>query len=106
MPSILKRVIACFAAFCSTCAMAVVDINLAPPDDLMAFKGIGPSTSKKIVRARPFRDWQDLLDRVSGIGPKTAEKLSSQGLTVNGRAYSPAPVVWKRFEPRPLKPMP
>jgi competence protein ComEA len=106
MRSILKGVSTCFTAFFSTCAMAVVDINLAPPDDLMAFKGIGPSTSQKIVRARPFRDWQDLQDRVAGIGPRTAEKLSSQGLTVNGRAYSPAPLTWKRFEPRPLKPIP
>lgn len=105
MRSILARLMACALTLSSTCAIAAVDINLAPPDDLMAFKGIGPSTSKKIVRARPFRDWQDLLDRVSGIGPKTAEKLSAQGLTVNVRAYSPAPVVWKRFEPRPLKPM-
>jgi competence protein ComEA len=101
MRSILARLMACAFTLSFTCALAAVDINLAPPDDLMAFKGIGPSTSQKIVRARPFRDWQDLLDRVSGIGPKTA-----QGLTVNGRAYSPAPVVWKRFEPRPLKPMP
>ena len=86
--------------------IGVFDIDLLTgqvlwSEKLVAMMGLAPGT-----QARTQRDWQDLLDRVSGIGPKTAEKLTAQGLTVNGRAYSPSPVVWKRFEPRPLKPMP
>lgn len=101
-----------------------VDANLAPPDDLMAIKGIGPGTSAKILQARqarPFLDWRDFIDRVPGIGPGTAAKLSAQGLTVGGRPLELAPGArpsptgraaptstapatdWQRMVPRPLE---
>ena len=39
----------------------------------------------------PFKDWQDLITRVQGVGPGSAAKFSAEGLTVNGSAYQPAP---------------
>ena len=37
-----------------------------------------------------FKDWQDFIDRVKGIGDDRAAKLSAEGLTVNGTAYKAA----------------
>lgn len=105
MPHMLAMLSGCLTALFTAGALAAVDANLAPPEDLVAIKGIGPGTSQKILSARPFRDWNDLIHRVPGIGPTTAGKLSAQGLTVNGRAYEDEPMPWKRFEPRPLKPL-
>lgn len=71
-------------------AWAAVDINTASVADLDSIKGIGPGTSAKILEQRKagkFKDWPDLIERVSGIGDKRAAKLSNEGLTVNGNKY-------------------
>lgn len=71
-------------------AWCAVDINTASPADLESIKGIGPSTAAKIVTARKvarFKDWPDVIQRISGIGSVRASKLSSQGLTVNSQRY-------------------
>lgn len=94
-------------------AWAVVEANRAPPQDLVAIKGIGPATAERIVEARrqrPFTDWTDFIQRVRGIGPATASKLSANGLTVNGQRYEPAAtspaqeVWWQPMIPRPVDP--
>jgi competence protein ComEA len=91
---------------------AGVEANQAPAADLVAIKGIGPSTSQKILEARqqrPFQDWNDFIQRVRGVGPTTAARMSAHGLTVNGQRFEgQAPVqpeVWKPFIPRPLEPV-
>jgi hypothetical protein len=40
-------------------AMAAVEANRAPVEDLVAIKGIGPATSRKIVEARQQRPFSD-----------------------------------------------
>jgi competence protein ComEA len=65
-------------------AFAAVDVN---------------GLSAKIMDARKegaFKNWDDLVDRVGGVGPKNASKLSQAGLTVAGAGYdassaAPAP---------------
>jgi competence protein ComEA len=125
------------AAFCCTLFLvaptwAMVDANHAPPHDLEAIKGIGPGTRDRILRARqaqPFRNWQDFIERVPGIGPARAQKLSAQGLTIQGQPYGapsapskpnghtgaaglgapgpmPSGVPWQRGEPRSPPPLP
>ena len=78
-------------------AFAQVDVNKADQAALETIKGIGPSTSAKILDARKkggaFKSWADLNGRVSGIGDKTAVKLSDGGLTVNGQSLPNAGVV-------------
>ena len=55
-----------------------IDLNSASPGDLELLPGIGPKLSERIVEYRKgagdFRQVEDLV-RVSGIGPKTLERL-------------------------------
>ena len=102
-----KKCLASLLALLTAASFAAVDINKATPADLDSIKGIGPSTSTKIIDERkvsPFKDWADFIQRVPGIGDKRAAKLSSEGLTVNGDAFKPTakPVAEKKpMEKRP-----
>lgn len=85
-----KTLIATLLAFAATIAFAATDINQATQAELEAVKGIGPAVAGKMLDERkkaPFKDWQDLMARVSGIKDAKAGKLSQAGLTVNGKAY-------------------
>jgi len=68
-----------------------IDINKATQAELETVKGIGPSLSARILQAREqatFASWDDLRQRVRGIGTAKAANLSAQGLTVSGAAYA------------------
>lgn len=87
-----KFLIATLLSVASLASFAGVDVNKASAADLDSIKGVGPSTSTRIIEARktaPFKDWNDLVKRVPGIAEKRAAQLSAQGLTVNGEAYKP-----------------
>ena len=89
------RILAAFilAAF-AFAAQAAVDANKASQAELETVKGIGPGLSGKILDARKagaFKDWNDLVERVGGVGPGNAARFSQAGLTVNNAAYSAAP---------------
>lgn len=68
------------AAVSSPSEPALVNINTASIDELDTLPGVGPSTAQAIVDDRtqngPFTSTEDLM-RVSGIGEKKFEKLSS-----------------------------
>lgn len=95
----LKKFLAGLLTVAAAGAMAAVDVNKASEADLDSLKGIGPSTSRQILSERKkgeFKDWDDLMHRVRGIGESKAKRLSAEGLTVNGhffRDMSPAAVV-------------
>ena len=94
-------------ALLSAASFAAVDINKATPADLESIKGIGPSTSTRILderKASPFKDWADVIQRVPGIGDKRAAKLSSEGLTVNGDAFKPTAKPATEKKPAEKKP--
>jgi len=79
-----------FALFTLSAFAAGIDANQASRADLETVKGIGPGLSGKIVEARKagsFKDWNDMVDRVGGIGSGNAAKFSQAGLTVSGAAY-------------------
>jgi competence protein ComEA len=85
-----RNIIATLLAVFALSAFAAVDANQANRADLETVKGIGPSLSGKIMDARKagtFKDWGDFVQRVGGIGPGNAPKLSQAGLTVGGSAY-------------------
>lgn len=86
----LKKILAATALLLSLSSFAAVDVNKANAAELDGIKGIGPSLSGKILKERNkgnFKDWPDLMHRVSGMGEKSSVKFSAQGLTVNGNDY-------------------
>lgn len=90
----VKLLFAWVVALCATPAWAVGDVNRLEAGRLQAVKGIGPKLSQRIVEERqrsPFRDWDDFIDRMPGVGERTAQKFSAQGLTVNGQSFGSAP---------------
>lgn len=81
-----------FGAFA---AYAGTEVNTANEAELDSVKGLGPSSTARILEAREngqFLDWADLMRRVKGIKPATAQKLSRQGLTVNHATYDSAAI--------------
>ena len=89
----LKKIIAAaLGLFVAAAFAASIDVNKATQAELEGLKGVGPGIATKIMDERKksqFKDWNDLVDRVKGIGDANAAKLSIEGLTVNGSAYKP-----------------
>lgn len=54
-----------------------INVNECSPEELAALPGIGDVLAQRIVDSRPLADMTD-LDRISGIGPKTVEKLAGR----------------------------
>jgi competence protein ComEA len=64
------------------------EVNQATEAELDSVKGLGPSSTARILEARTqglFKDWADLMRRVKGIKAAQAAKLSESGLRVNGK---------------------
>ena len=75
-------------------AALALDINQANEAELDSVKGMGPSLSAKVLAARSqgtFKDWADLMRRVSGIRKNKAQQFSEQGLTVNAQPFDAKP---------------
>ena len=56
----------------------VVEVNIDPPEVLVALPRIGPALVARIVvarRERPFRSLEDFDVRVRGVGPVTVKAL-------------------------------
>ncbi|AGU48814.1 hypothetical protein VAPA_1c17050 [Variovorax paradoxus B4] len=86
----LKKILAMAAMLFAVVSFAAVDVNKGTAADLNGIKGVGPAMSKRILDARKeveFKDWPDFMQRVRGVKEKKAEKLSAEGLTVNGKAF-------------------
>ena len=89
-----KKLLVFVAAMYMAIAFAAVDVNKGTAAELDGVKGLGPVMSSKIIEERKkgnFKDWNDLISRVSGIGEKSAANLSTGGLTVGGAAFAGAP---------------
>ncbi len=82
--------IAACLALLSASIFAATEANLATEAELDNVKGLGPSSTARVMKARaqaPFTDWQDFLKRVKGFKPTKAQALSNAGLTVNSETY-------------------
>ena len=89
----IKRLLAVLFALIAATAFAAVDVNKATQAELDSIKGIGPAIATKILDERKkgnFKDWPDLVNRVSGVGDGNAAKFSTEGLTVNGQGFKGA----------------
>jgi competence protein ComEA len=86
------RHLLCVAVLWAGGAVWALELNEATEAQLDGLRGLGPSSTARILQAReagPFVDWADFFARVKGIKPATAAKLSAQGLTVQGAPYTP-----------------
>ena len=76
----------------SGAAGAAVDANGADEAALMGVPGIGPAIAARIVAARrdggPFRDLDDLRERVRGVGEANVRKMAAAGLAVGSGGAS------------------
>lgn len=99
-----KKLMALGLAFFAGLAFAAVDVNKATAADLDGVKGIGPALSGRIVDERKkgnFKDWNDFVERVKGIGEGNAAKLSAEGLTVNGAGFKGAAAAPAKKDDKP-----
>lgn len=90
----LKKILVILAMLYAAMAFAAVDANKATAAELDGVKGIGPGISSKIIEERKkgsFKDWNDFIERVKGVGESNAAKFSAEGLTVGGATYKGAP---------------
>ena len=88
-----KKILAVLAMLYAVASFAAVDVNKANAAELDSVKGIGPAISSKIIDERKkgnFKDWQDFIARVKGVGESNAAKFSAEGLRVNGRTIKAA----------------
>ena len=88
-----KSLLGALAALCAASAFAGVELNKADQAALESVRGLGPSLSSKLLEERkkgPYKSWEDVIDRVRGVGPASAARLSTAGLTVNDSAYAGA----------------
>ena len=85
----LKQIFATLC--CALCLSALaVEVNSANEVELDSVRGLGPSSTARVLKAReqgPFKDWDDLMQRVKGIKSASAARLSAAGLTVNEQPY-------------------
>ena len=100
----IKKLLALVAMLFAAAAFAAVDVNKATAAELDGVKGIGPAISGKILDERKkgnFKDWNDFIERVKGVGEGNAAKFSAEGLTVGGAGYKgvAAPAVKKDEKP-------
>ena len=86
----IKKILAVVAMLYAAVAFAAVDVNKATAAELDGIKGIGPGISTKILDERKkgnFKDWNDFIERVKGVGENNAAKFSAEGMTVGGAGY-------------------
>jgi len=94
--AMLKKLLMLFAALVLSLSAgfaAAVEVNSADQAALESVKGIGPVHAKAIIDERtkngPFKDADDLANRVKGIGQKSVKNLEAAGLTINGSSAPP-----------------
>ena len=58
-----------------TPAVPQMDLESISKEDLMKICGIGPVLSQRLIEARPFQDWKDVIRRVRHIDTKRVELL-------------------------------
>lgn len=89
----LKKILLILAMLYAAASFAAVDVNKASAAELDSVKGIGPAISSRIMDERKkgsFKDWNDFIGRVKGVGEGNASKFSAEGLTVNGAGFKGA----------------
>lgn len=103
-----KKLLAFVASMYVAMAFAAVDVNTATSAELDSIKGIGPVKSALIISERkkaPFKDWNDFVTRVKGVGTDSAAKFSADGMTVNGTSYKASAKADVKADAKAAKPV-
>lgn len=102
----LKKILATLVMMYAAVSFAAVDVNKATAAELDSIKGIGPAISAKILDEKKkggnFKDWNDLVTRVSGVGEANAAKFSAEGLTVGGASFKGAAAAPAKAAEKPV----
>ena len=101
----LKKILTTLVMLYAAASFAAVDVNKATAAELDSIKGIGPGLSGKIIEERKhgaFKDWDDFIQRVRGVGETSAGKFSAEGMRVNGRTFK-APTPTPTPNPTPAR---
>jgi competence protein ComEA len=81
-----------------------LDVNTATAAELETIRGLGPRTAETIIKERDrggkFESFNDLSERVRGIGQKKAQALQAAGLSVGDSAPRTEP---NGLEARPAR---
>lgn len=88
-----KTLLGALLALCAAAVFAAVDVNKADQAALDSIKGIGPALATRLLDERKkggYKDWNDLIGRVQGVGPGNAARFSAAGLTVNNTSFAGA----------------
>jgi len=86
----LQRILVGFGCWVVCAAAPALEINQANEAELDSLKGMGPTLSRHVLKARAegeFQSWADVFKRVAGMGQGKAKQFSAQGLTVNGQPF-------------------
>jgi competence protein ComEA len=87
----IHTLIVALIATCAFAAQGAVDFSKASRAELETIEGIGPSVSTGILdegKKGEFKDWSDMVARAKVVGPGTAERFASDGLSVNGADHN------------------
>ncbi|RQS66114.1 helix-hairpin-helix domain-containing protein [Burkholderia sp. Bp8963] len=94
--AMLKKLLMLFVALSlslTAAFAAAVEVNTADQAALESVKGLGPVKSKAIIDERtrngPFKNADDLANRVKGLGTKSVAHLEENGLTIGGSSTPP-----------------
>ena len=82
----IKKILAAMLALFAAVAFAAVDVNKATLAELETVKGIGPAIAGKILDERKkssFKDWNDMVERVKGVGEGNAAKPAAAPAAAN-----------------------
>ena len=66
-----------------------IDINKASLYDLQFLAGVGAPLAQKIIDARPYKNLDELQEKVAGIGPEKLKAIKEQGLAIAEEELTP-----------------
>lgn len=72
-------------------AASALELNTANRAQLEQLRGIGVIAAERILAERSkgdFKSWEDFMHRVKGFKKASSERLSRDGLTVSGTAFT------------------
>jgi DNA uptake protein ComE-like DNA-binding protein len=58
------------------------DLNYATEEDIAKIPGVGSQMARAIIQHRPYREIEEMLEKVPGINQETIDELTRAGASV------------------------